>query len=240
MPLPSTTLTFDVWRQTAAGAASTGKVIGDFAYAHYLDGTVQAITTTLTEGATVGLWRAYKMAQTVPATTGTYQILFDVASGTDVVAGGSITIDLQAYNETSLAGLIQTSQGIPGIRTTDPSDLGQVKSGDSYHSGTLTTPLGKLSPFGLTDFTGLTISAEARTAPGTPASSVALTAAIVVSADRSFYFKWDAMPAGMVLTTETSVIWYIDVQLKETASPNRVITGNSYFIAVTWDANDTP
>ena len=239
MPLPSTTLVFDVWRQTAAGAASTGKVIGDFAYAHYLDGTVQAITTTLTEGATVGLWRAYKMSQTVPATTGTYQILFDVASGTDVVAGGSITVDLQAYNETTIAGLILTSQGIPGIRTTDPSDLGQVKSGDSYNSGTLTVPLGKLTPFSFTDLTGLTISAEARTGPGAPASSVALTSAIVVAADRTFYFKWDAMPAGMVLTTETTVVWYIDVQFKETAAPNRILTTNNYFISVVWDANDT-
>lgn len=239
MPLPSTTLSFDVWRQTAAGAASTGKVIGDFAYAILLDGTAQAITATLTEGATSGLWRAYKMSFTTPATTGTLQAFFDVASGTDVVAGGLVTVDLQAYNETTLAGLILTSQGIPGITTTDPSDLGQVKSGDSYNTGTLTVPLGKLTPFGFTDLTGLTISAEARTAPNTPSSSVALTSAIVSAASRTFYVKWDAMPAGMVLTTETSVIWYIDVQFKETAAPNRIVTTNSYFIAVTWDANDT-
>ncbi len=215
-------------------------MLGDFNYQFLLDGTAQVIVPVVTEGATSGTWRAYKWALTMPATTGTFQALITSLSGTDTILGGQITIDLQAYNETTLAGLILSSQGIPGIRTIDALDLGQVKSGDSWASDTLTVPLGKLTPFGFTDLSGLTISAEARTAPATPAASVALTAAIVSSANRTFTFKWDAMPAGMVLTTETTVVWTIDVQFKETASPNRVLTTNSYFIAVVWDANDTP
>lgn len=240
MPLPSGILVFDIWRQTALSVASTGKVLADFATAFLLDGTVQAITPTVTEGATTGLWRAYKFSLTLPATTGIFQALIDVASGTDVVAGGQITIDLQSYNETTLAGLILTSQGVPGVRTIEPSYIGQVKSGDSYASDVLTAPLGKFTPFGFVDLTGLTLSVEARTAPGTPGSSVALTGAIVSAALRTFTFKWDAMPVGMVLTTETSTNWIIDVQFRETASPNRVITSNSYQISVVWDANDTP
>lgn len=240
MPLPSTTFTFDVWRQTAAGVASTGKVLADFAVEFLLDGTVQAITPTVTEGATNGLWRAYKFALTLPATTGIFQGFIDVASGTDSVGGGLVTLDLQVYNETSLAGLILTSQGVPGVRTAEANDLGQVVSGDSYASDTLTVPLGKLTPFAFTDLTGLTLSVEARTAPGTPASSVALTGTIVSAASRTFTFKWDAMPAGMLLTTETAVTWYIDCQFRETAAPNRLITTNRYFVQIVWDANDTP
>ncbi len=239
MPLPSTTFTFDVWRQTLAGTPSLGKVIGDFNYSWLLDGVAQVIVPVVTEGATSGNWRAYKWVLTMPATTGTFQALITSLSGTDAIYGGQITLDLQAYNETSLAGLILSSQGIPGIRTIDALDLGQVKSGDSYASGTLTVPLGKLTPFGFTDLTGLTISVEARTGPGTPAASVALTGTVVSIPGLTFNFKWDTMPAGMVLTTETSVVWTIDVQFKETASPNRIITTNSYFIAVVWDANDT-
>ena len=240
MPLPSGTLTFDVWRQTALGAASTGKVLADFAVVFLLDGTDQVITPTVTEGATYGLWRAYKFVLTLPATTGIFQGFIDVASGTDVVAGGLITIDLQAYNETTIAGLILTSQGVPGVRTAEANDLGQVVSGDSYKSDTLTVPLGKLTPFGFADLTGLTLSVEARTAPQTPASSVALTGTITSVGNREFNFKFDAMPAGMLLTTETSVTWYIDCQFRETASPNRIITTNRYFFQVVWDANDTP
>jgi hypothetical protein len=240
VPLPSTTLTFDVWRQTAAGVASTGKVLADFAVAFLLDGTVQAITPTVTEGATSGLWRAYEFELTLPASTGIFQAFIDVASGTDSVGGGLLTLDLQAYNETSIAGLILTSQGVPGVRSAVPNDLGEVVSGDSYASDTLTVPLGKLTPFGFTDLAGLTLSVEARTGPGVPASSVALTGTIVSSALRTFTFKFDAMPASMLLTTQDSVVWYIDCQFRETAAPNRIITTNRYYFSVVWDANDTP
>lgn len=240
MPLPSTTFPFDVWRQTAAAAPSLGLLLADFAITILLDGVVQSITPTVTEGATTGQLRAYKISLTTPATTGILQILVEPAAGTDVIVGGLVTVDLQAYNETTLAGLILTSQGVPGVRTAEANDLGQVVSGDSYASDTLTVPLGKLTPFGFTDLTGLTLSVEARTAPNTPSSSIALTGTIVSVASRTFTFKWDAMPAGMLLTTETSVTWYIDCQFRETAAPNRIITTNRYFIQVVWDANDTP
>ncbi len=239
MPVTSTSFTFDVWRQTAGSVPSLGKVAADFAYSFVLNGTVQSITPTVTEGASTGQWRAYKFVITCPATAGTFQSKIEPASGYDVIDGGLITVDLEAYNLTSIAGLILTSQGVPGVRSAEASDLGQVVSGDSYASDTLTVPLGKLTPFGFTDLTGLTLSVEARTSPGTPASSVAFTGTIVSAASRTFNFKFDAMPSGMLLTTEQSQVWYIDCQFKETAAPNRIITTNRYFFEVVWDTNDT-
>lgn len=84
---PGDTIQLMAWRQTAAGAASTGKLIADFGFELYLDGVVTAVTKTVTEGATTadGVWRAYKFAVTLPSTAGRVAVRLSPASGTDVV-----------------------------------------------------------------------------------------------------------------------------------------------------------
>lgn len=84
---PGDVIYLEQFRQTAAGAASTGKVLADFGFDSYLDGVATAFTKSVTEGATTadGLWRAYKWAVTLPSTAGRVAIRITPASGTDVV-----------------------------------------------------------------------------------------------------------------------------------------------------------
>jgi hypothetical protein len=67
--------------QTAAGAAATGKVVGDLTITDKLDGAAVSITYALTEGATVGAWREYTLDFTSPATAGELMIFLQPDDG---------------------------------------------------------------------------------------------------------------------------------------------------------------
>jgi hypothetical protein len=106
------TVVISVRRQTAAGAASTGKVLADFAYEFRLNGVVQSITPTVTEGATTGTWREYHFSFTAPSSTGALDF-FIVATNTDILAANTYTDDVVVSDTDTLAGLFVSSTVAP-------------------------------------------------------------------------------------------------------------------------------
>jgi hypothetical protein len=243
--IPSDPLSFVVWRQTVAGTASLGKVAADFSVLGYDDGTYSALTvSSVTEGATVGpvgnQWRSYAIAlAAIPATIGYIQIRVEPASGMDLISPQTVSGEIEAYDLDSLAGLLLTSTGVPAVQSAADGELGDIVMGDAWRTATLTVPLGKISPWGYSDLTGMTISAGARKTPGVPSTPAVISATIVDSASRTFYLSFDTFPAAMDLgSTETQVDWFIDVQLKHTASA-RIITSNRYHVRVVWQRDIT-
>jgi hypothetical protein len=149
----------------------------------------------------------------------------------------------QSYDEDSLAGLFLTAQGVPATNSAVDSDLGDVVQGDSYNSGTLYIPLGKLTKFGYSYAnlaSGWTISAGVKSAPSDTAITVSgATFGGTVAADGAFSLSWTTFPTGMQLaSTEESKTWYLDVQLKRTTS-STIITSNRYSLRVLWERDTT-
>lgn len=112
----------DIYWQTDAGAANTGKVLGDLSYAFSLDGVVTAITPTLTEGATIGTWRRYTFNFTAPATTGELIVKLDPDDGVlayDVIADSVVQYDMDAIASLLTSPVIATlTSGGPSGDTT--------------------------------------------------------------------------------------------------------------------------
>lgn len=160
---------------------------------------------------------------------------------------GAWIVEGQAYDEDSIAGLILTSQGTPGVQSAADGDLGDVVMGDSWHSGTLTVPLGKISPFGYSDLTGMTLTAGLKQDPttsailATSATSPAPYTTIVDATARTVSLQWITFPTAMNLGSTASDLgadWYIDFQLKHTVS-TRLITTLRYKIRVVWQRDTT-
>ena len=181
-------------------------------------------------------------------TRGKHYVTFTVPSGVataDVTVPGwasdpgAWTTEGQAYDEDAIAGLLQTAQGVPGVQSATDGDLGDVVDGDAWQSGTLTVPLGKLTPFGYSDLSGMTISAKLKQDPTT--SPVAISSSIVDASARTVKAYWDSFPAAMALdgtATNLSQTWYLDIQLKHTVS-GRIITGLRYTLKVVWQRDNT-
>lgn len=152
---------------------------------------------------------------------------------------GTWALEGQAYDEDSLAGLLQTSQGVIGVRSAADGDLGDVVSGDAWNSDILTIPLGRISVFGYTDLTGMTVTAGFKKDPTTTSvtTGAGVTATIVSAANRTVTVAWDTFPTTMLLpvlaTSDLSQQWYCDVALKHTAS-GRLITGYRFKLNVVW------
>ncbi|MEY2655591.1 MAG: hypothetical protein RLZZ524_2619, partial [Pseudomonadota bacterium] len=186
-------ITLRLIRQTAAGAASTGKVLGDFVV------VINGATVTpsgFAEGATVGTWRAYSCTIVAPAAAGTFALHVEPASGTDIVAWSIDQVELNDLDTVAnLVGVGVGAVAAVGTGTLAADDAGDVVDGDAWNSGTQTVPLAKLSPFGLSDLTGCTVSAGAKKT--TADTSVALTATVVSAAARTLSFGWTTFPAGM-------------------------------------------
>ena len=108
----------DIYWQTDAGAANTGKVLADLSYAFSLDGVVTSITPTLTEGATTGTWRRYTFNFTAPATTGELVVKLDPDDG--VLSYDTITDSVVQYDMDSIASLL-TSPVIATLTSGGPS-----------------------------------------------------------------------------------------------------------------------
>jgi hypothetical protein len=160
---------------------------------------------------------------------------------------GAFIVEGQAYDEDSIAGAILTSQGTPGVQTADDGDLGDVVMGDSWSSGTITIPLGKISPFGYSDLTGMTLTCGLKQDPttsailATSATSPAPYTTIISAASRTVSLQWITFPTGMNLGSTASDLgadWFIDFQLKHTAS-TRIITGGRYKLRVVWQRDTT-
>jgi len=153
-------------------------------------------------------------------------------------------IEGQTYDEDAIAGLQLTAQGIPAVNSAVDSDLGAVVMGDSFNTGTLYIPLGKLTKlgYGYADLaSGWTITAGLKDAPENTMVNSGVTAAFGATAatDGAFTVSWTTFPTGMNLTsTEKSHDWYMDVQLKRTTS-STIVTSNRYSLRVVWQRDTT-
>jgi hypothetical protein len=116
--ITSTAQAIPIYWQTVAGAAATGKVIGDLTYKITLNGVDAGLTATLTEGATVGSWRLYLLGFTSPATVGDIVIHLEPNDG--VLSYDTITDSVVLYSADDLLALV-TSPVIATLTSGGPS-----------------------------------------------------------------------------------------------------------------------
>jgi hypothetical protein len=114
----STAQVIPIYWQTDAGAAATGKVIGDLTYSITLDGVDAGITPTLTEGATVGTWRLYTLGFTSPATVG--QLVISLEPDDGHLKYDTISDDVVLYSADDVLSLV-TSPVIATLTSGGPS-----------------------------------------------------------------------------------------------------------------------
>ncbi len=187
-------------------------------------------------------------------TRGKHLVTYTVPSGVGIskftVPGwasdpGAFAVEGQAYDEDSLAGLVLTSQGVPGVQSAADGDLGDVVMGDSWSSGTITVPLGKISPFGYSTLVGMTLSAGYKQDPSTVAlvstTSPALYTTIIDATALTVKAEWLTFPTALNLGSTSSDLgadWYMDLQLKHTAS-GRIMTVGRYKLRVLWQRDTT-
>ena len=240
---PGSVFSFTVLRQTALGAAATGKVAADFDIACWLDGVLQTLspTPTVTELTTEGDARAYRVTLTLPSTTGHLQIaVLPVSGSTDIIIDGQLVGSLESYTMDGLAGLLLTAQGVPAVQSAADGDLGQVVEDDSFQSEVLTFPLGKLTPFGLgfADLATATITAQAKAEPADATPATLVVTPVNLAGAGTLRIGWDAWPGGIMDlgASEQSKRVYIDVQA-EFAGPTRYITGLRYQLEIVWQRN---
>lgn len=116
--ITSTAQVIPIYWQTAAGAASTGKVIGNLTYKITLNGVDAGLTATLTEVATVGSWRLYTFNFTSPATVGTIVIHLEPNDG--VLSYDTISDEVTRYSADDVLSLA-TSPVIATLTSGGPS-----------------------------------------------------------------------------------------------------------------------
>jgi hypothetical protein len=107
-----------IYWQTSAGAAATGKVLGNLTYKITLNGVDAGITPTLTEGATVGAWRLYTLNLTAPATAG--QLVIHLEPNDGVLSYDTISDDVTRYSADDVLSLA-TSPVIATLTSGGPS-----------------------------------------------------------------------------------------------------------------------
>lgn len=226
-----------IGRQTAAGVASTGKVLVDFSITSYLDGVAVTMTWVVTEGVTVGAWRYYKFTSTIPSTAGYLQVSIQPATGTDFVSPSGFGGEIESYDMDSMAALFLSSQGIPAVTSAADNTLGDIVDGDTYKSATLTFPSGKLSPHGITDISavGITLRASIKATPG--GTAYPITATVVSGPGLTFNISWPggATQPHPALTTEANKAQFIDVQIVKTGTPNVIVTGYRLSFNQVWE-----
>lgn len=114
----STAQVIPLYWQTDAGAAATGKVIGDLTYKITLNGVDAGITPTLTSVATVGTWRLYTLGLTSPATAG--QLVIHLEPNSGHLSYDTIADDVVLYDSDAILALI-TSPVIATLTSGGPS-----------------------------------------------------------------------------------------------------------------------
>ncbi len=215
---------------TGSVAGASGKVVGDHVT------TVNGSTVTLgsfTEIGTVGSWTEYSGTTTAPSTAGLFSVTVQTAAGTDIISPSAFLFDVMAYDDAALANLLLTTQGIPSVLSAADSSLGDIVDGDSYLSSTLTMPAGKLSPFSITNIAAVGITVEAAIMLAPNGTSYPITAAVVSGPGLTFTVGWDTQqhPA---MTTQSMLVWSMDVQVIKTGPPKQIITTNRYTFNQVW------
>ena len=116
--IASTAQVIPIYWQTAAGAAATGKVIGNLTYKITLNGVDAGLTATLTEGVTVGAWRLYTLGFTAPATVGDLIIHLEPNDG--VLSYDTISDTVTLYSADDIFAMV-TSPVIATLTSGGPS-----------------------------------------------------------------------------------------------------------------------
>jgi hypothetical protein len=235
---PGDTITITVGRQTAGEQPAVNRSASDFVVS--CNGELLTLSDFTEIGTPSGsLWCDYSFEVTDPGTAGRRSFRIEPAINsysTDVISLDRLSGEVESYDMDALAGAILTSQGTPGILSQADSALGDVVEGDAWQSGTLTIPLGKVSPFGYSDLTGMTISAAFKSQPSD--SPVTCTAEFVSAAGLTVKAYFDTFPVGMNLgATEQTKTWYLDIQCKHTVS-GRIITVYRGSLNVVWERNE--
>lgn len=116
---------------------------------------------------------------------------------------------------------------------------GKLVDGDAFNTGILTVPQNLLTPHGLTDLTGCTISAAFRDDPtGTP---VDISATIENAENRTVSASMDPFKVEMslgALVDDLRKIWHLDIQIKVTAT-GTIITIHQVKVEVVWQRDET-
>lgn len=114
----STAQVIPIYWQTAAGAAATGKVLGNLTYKMTLDGVDAAITPTLADVATIGAWRLYTLNFTSTATTG--ELIIHLEPNDGVLSYDTIIDEVVLYSADDILALV-TSPVIATLTSGGPS-----------------------------------------------------------------------------------------------------------------------
>ncbi len=239
MTMPSDTVTMYVPRQTAAGAPAYSRLSSDFVVSR--NGVLVTISSLTEIGVPVGsLFCWYSFTVTELATTGLRLYTIEPAQNaysTDYI-GAWYGGEIEAYDLDSLAGLMLQQQGIPGVRSAADSNLGDIVDKDTYISDTLTMPLGKLSPHGITDISAAGITLQAAVMASAGGTSYPITATVVSGPGLTFNIRWSggtSQPFPALVTTTPSMPQFIDVQILKTGAPNVIITTNRYTFTQVWE-----
>lgn len=125
----------------------------------------------------------------------------------------------------------------PIVQSKADQSLGNLIDGDAFCTGLLTVPLSILTPCGLSDLTGCTISAAFRDAPEN--APIPIDATIEDAANRIVSAKMDPFNVLMALAaTAKSKQWFLDIQIKVTAT-GTIITVGRYTTEVLWQRDET-
>lgn len=241
--LPSETISETILWGSVLGGPALGRVTADVQLSGYINGAASTLTPTLTDIGTTadGRFRAYKLSYALPATPGIFRRYIGSRFPLDIIQSNNLYGEVESYDLDSLAGLLLTSTGTPGVQSAADGDLGDIVMGDAFASAVTTIPLGKISNFGYSDLTGMTITAGVKVLPTDTAIILSSPgAAIVSAAARTVTFGWNTWPGGILdlSGTETTKQAYLDVQLKHTVS-GRIITGLRYGFTVQWQRDTT-
>jgi len=127
-----TTVYHTVYRQTAGGKPSLGKVLADFATEIRLGGAIQAIVCAVAEGTvnTIDKGRPYVFSFTAPATSGDLSLTISCASGTDYITAGVLVDDVSIYDIDSVGALIATATTVASTTVTNSTSASMFQ-GDS-------------------------------------------------------------------------------------------------------------
>ncbi len=103
---------FTIFRQTSAGAASTGKTLSDFTIQGYKDGATASLSPSIASIGTSGNWQAYKLGVTLPS-SGPYQfsVLIQAAAGDDIVSPMTFSGEVEAQDLDSLYATVSRPVG---------------------------------------------------------------------------------------------------------------------------------
>ncbi|MFA7301937.1 MAG: hypothetical protein WC069_06525, partial [Candidatus Shapirobacteria bacterium] len=94
-------------RQTAAGAASAGKVLADFTIRAYNNGVYYDCTPTIAEIETTGAWTTYILEVVLDAGTPYWNhIIVQPASGTDLVYPAAFSGEIESQDLDSIYGVV--------------------------------------------------------------------------------------------------------------------------------------